>query len=47
MLTTYGVIAGMKHYHHEEVVMEVVVESYLVFPPSQRGTIMHFGDAQM
>ena len=29
----------------EGVVMEVVVKIYLVFPPGQRGTIMHSGDA--
>ena len=31
----------------EGVVMEVVIKIYLVFPPGQRGTIMHSGDAQM
>ena len=43
MLTTYGVIAGMKHYHHEEVVMEVVVESYLVFPRASEGPLCILG----
>ena len=37
-------ISCEKGYHHEEVVMEVVVECYLVFPLGQRGTTMDSGD---